>query len=226
MVQKIFPAPAIKAGVFEDGKRGRFVETRRLRKGPAHRRDIGPSRPTKEFRNIVRRERSFTCGNDHMASRGHMYPSVTSALLVCTVVLCLVGSSQLAEARCKRARPDEVPHGANEFHLLAEQEVRQIGGSVSSLGDSEFAEDVVVEVYNYEGNDSYEAVSEALKGRRIAACVTGSDGRFSFSGLKPGRYLLHLGMRDMRGINKENAILHVTPRGNRERLEIRLTLGT
>lgn len=163
-----------------------------------------------------------------LASRGYLHLSVISALQVCTVVLCLVGSSPLAEARCRRARPDEVPHGANEFRLLAEQEVRQIRGVVSSLGDAEFQEDVVVEIYNYEGNDSYsyEAVSKVLKGRRIAACVTGSNGRFSFSGLKPGRYLLHLGMRDVRGINEENAILHVTPRGSRERLEIRLTPGT
>jgi|SRR5215469_12510773 len=155
-----------------------------------------------------------------------MHPSVISGCLqVCTVLLGLVGSSQLAEARCRRARLEEVPHGANEFIVFAEQEVRQIRGVVSFLTD-EFAENVVVEVYHHEGNDTYEAVSQTLKSKRIVACVTGSDGKFSFSGLKPGKYLLHLGMRDRWGINEVNAVLHVTPSGSRESLKIELRPGT
>ena len=48
------------------------------------------------------------------------------------MLLGLIGSSQQAEARCRSAKPEEVPHGANEFILLAEQEVRQIRGGYLS----------------------------------------------------------------------------------------------
>ena len=155
----------------------------------------------------------------------HMHSSVIRAWMqVCVVLLGLLVSSQLAEGRCRKARPEEVPHGANQFILLAEQEVRQIRGVVS-LGD-EFEKNVVVEVYRHEGTDSYEAASKTLKSERLAACVTGSDGRFSFSGLKPGKYLLHLGMISKGGINEVNAVLDVTPRGSRKALRIELTLGT
>lgn len=152
-----------------------------------------------------------------------MHPPIRAWLPTCTLLLGL-GISQLAEARCTSAKPEEVPHGANEFILLAEQQVRHIRGVVSFGG--EFAQGVVVEVYRHGGKDNYEAVSETLKSKRIVACVTGSDGKFSFSGLKPGRYLLHLGMRDVPGINELNAILHVTPSGSRKRLEVELRPGT
>src|SRR5215469_1146058 len=138
-----------------------------------------------------------------------MRSSVVSVLLqACTVLVGLAGSSHLAEARCRTAGPDEAPYGANEFILLPEQDVRQVRG-VAYLGlSADFAKDVVVEVYNYEGNDyegndgykNYKAVSEVLKSRRIVACVTDSDGKFSFSGLRAGRYLLHLGTRDPAGL--------------------------
>jgi uncharacterized protein (DUF2141 family) len=111
------------------------------------------------------------------------------------------------------------------FILLPEKEVGQIRGNVFQA-NMEFAQDVVVEVYNYEGNDSYEAASQALKSKRIAACVTGPDGKFSFSDLKPGRYLMHLGTRDVAGMNEVNAILNVRPGASRERLKIKLSLGT
>lgn len=146
-------------------------------------------------------------------------------LQVCAILLALTGISQLAEARCRSAKADDVPHGANMFILLAEKEVRQVRGNVFQAS-MEFAQDVVVEVYNFGGNDGYEAASQALKSKRIAACVTGPDGKFSFSGLKPGRYLLHLGTRDVAGMNEVNAILKVRPGGSRERLKIVLSLGT
>jgi hypothetical protein len=155
-----------------------------------------------------------------------MHPSIVSAWLQVGTVLLGLGISQLAEARCRSARPEEVPHGANELILLAEQEVREVRGVVYFGWSKEFAKEVVVEVYNYEGNENYEAVAESLKGGRIMACVTDSDGKFSFSGLKEGKYLLRLGTRDMAGMNEVNAILHVTPRGSRNRIEIRLPPGT
>ena len=152
---------------------------------------------------------------------------INAWLQVCTVSLGLAGSSQLAEARCRSARPEEVPHGANEIIVLTEQEVKQIRGVVSIGWDDQFAQDVVVEVYNYPGrDDSYEAVKQALQTKRIAACVTGEDGKFTFSGVKPGKYLLLLGTHDVAGINEVNAILHVTPDGSREKLKIVLKPGT
>jgi protocatechuate 3,4-dioxygenase beta subunit len=62
--------------------------------------------------------------------------------------------------------------------------------------------------------------------KRVAACLTGRDGRFSFAGLKPGRYLLRAGTRAHDQFNEVHVILILDPRGTDKGMEIVLTPGT
>jgi hypothetical protein len=140
--------------------------------------------------------------------------------------------SQLAQAQCKRAGDNDSPHGANEFVLLDVKSVGRIHGRVffpnyMHKSGRERAGDIVVELYSYSGGDSYEDVNRAMREhKRVAACLTGRDGRFSFAGLKPGRYLLRAGTRARDQFNEVHVILTLDPRGTDKGVGILLTLGT
>ena len=61
----------------------------------------------------------------------------------------------------------------------------------------------------------------------MASYLTGNDGRFSFAGIKSGRYLLRAGTRDRDQYNEIFVILVVKPGSKSGKgLEIVLTLGT
>ena len=94
-------------------------------------------------------------------------------------------------ADCRKAKNDEVPHGANELIQLRDKSMNGLFGAVFDPRGDPF-EDIVVEVYRQSGNKPH---SETVQQARIAACVTGPDGKFSFAGIKPGRYLLQAGIR-------------------------------
>ena len=149
------------------------------------------------------------------------------------VLLCITGFLQLAEAQCKKPTADDIPHGANEFILLDERTVGRIHGRVflpnyMIKAGRVRAKDIVVELYSYGGGDSYQDVSKVLREQqRVAACLTGADGRFSFTGLKQGRYLLRAGTRERDQYNEVYAILVLElNRGGRKGLEILLPAGT
>ena len=88
--------------------------------------------------------------------------------------------------------------------------------------------DIVVEIYIYSGDYSDQNVNKILGVKnRVAACVTGVDGRFSFLRLKPGRYLLRAGTRERNQFNVLHVILKLDPkRGDNKELEIVLQPGT
>ena len=145
----------------------------------------------------------------------------------------MLGFFQLAEAQCKKPKDDDIPHGANEFILFDERTLGRIHGRVffpnyMIKAGRERAKDIVVELYSYTGGDSYQDVRKAILGqKRVAACLTGGDGRFSFAGLKRGRYLLRAGTRNRDQFNEIFAILILNPsRGAGKGLEIVLPAGT
>ena len=90
------------------------------------------------------------------------------------------------------------------------------------------AKNIVVELYNYSGGDSYQDVSRVLREqKRVAACLTGTDGRFSFAGLKPGKYLFRAGTRDPDEFNEMHGIIIVGPKLSVSKgVDIILTAGT
>lgn len=134
--------------------------------------------------------------------------------------------SGLCSAGCKHANSNDVPHGANELIELPEQDLAEIRGVVSGPGEPQPTRDVVAEVYRFQGSDNYESLKEATESKRIAACVTGRDGQFSFPYLEPGRYLLRVGMRNISGVNEVYAIVRIQPGARRTKLSIRLVVGT
>ena len=146
-----------------------------------------------------------------------------------------ITSIPASQAQCRKAASDDVPHGANEFILFAEQEVAQIRGK-AFFPDNQpkhykvAAKDIVAEVYVYDGKENYEDVYKTLREkRRIAACITGPDGNFSFPRLERGRYLLRVGTRKFADFNETYAIFRLNPglKGHvGQRTEIVLKLGT
>jgi hypothetical protein len=130
-----------------------------------------------------------------------------------------------SRAECRKAQDNEVPNGANELIALREQKIRGLFGTIF-LPNDEPAEDVVIEVYSLHG---YEDYSVTTRTKRLAACVTGGDGRFSFPELKPGRYLLRAGVRSPHGINITYVIIVLKSNGSGDKgrgIRIPLTLGT
>jgi hypothetical protein len=114
------------------------------------------------------------------------------------VCFCWIAVSILSHAQCKPAQSKDVPHDANTLIELKEQRLSQIFGTVR-FPQGKVADDIVVEVYRREGSES---LQEARQQARLAACVTSEDGRFSFAGLKPGRYLVLAGTRKEAGVNQ------------------------
>ena len=149
------------------------------------------------------------------------------------LLFCVTSFLQLAEAQCKRPKAGDTPHGANEFILLNERTVGRIHGRVflpnyMIKAKRVPAKDIVVEIYSYSGGDSSQDVDRVLRERkRVAACLTGADGRFSFEGLRRGRYLLRAGTREVDQYNEVYAIITLTPKSAAGKgLEILLPAGT
>jgi hypothetical protein len=141
--------------------------------------------------------------------------------------ICVMGCMQLAVAQCKKAKDEDIPHGANETILVDEGVIRQVHGMVFFPNNAlesrrEPQNDIVVEIYIYSGDYSDQNINKILGVKnRVAACVTGVDGRISFLRLKPGRYLLRAGTRERNQFNILHVILKLDPkRGDNKELEI------
>lgn len=152
--------------------------------------------------------------------------TVSLRLLQLWIVCCVLAAlSQPLHARCRHASNDDVPYGANEFILQdGTEEVGQVFGVV--LDPSGAQRHAVVEVYKYDGGENSTDAMKALEDQRIAACITGDDGKFAFPDLPPGRYLLRIGLSDTGGMNEDHLIVRVVRGGTRKKLEIRLRVGT
>jgi hypothetical protein len=118
-----------------------------------------------------------------------------SALLLTVALLSCLALPLFSRAECRKAEDNEKPHGANELIELKEQKVQGLFGTI--LFPNEPAEDIVVEVYRWPKRPYTETVQQ----QRLAACVTGADGKFSFPEIKPGRYLVQAGVRERFGVN-------------------------
>lgn len=144
------------------------------------------------------------------------------------IAVCLIGLIQASAAQCREAKESEIPHGANELIQLKSRTVPRVYGTVL-WPTGEAAKKIVVEIFHFDGSeDDYRDLNTAIEQPRTTACVTGDDGRFSFPGLKPGKYLLRAGTSDEAGVNETYIVLVVerhARKPGRDGLEIRLHLG-
>jgi hypothetical protein len=163
----------------------------------------------------------------------------------CSLLFCLLGCLQCACSRdqratsaaekatdykCQQAKDADRPRGGN-FVLAGEGEFKAIYGTALSKDERTHTwpplGDVVVELYSYSGGVNQEEVSKAVRGqKRVAACLTGDGGQFSFPGLTPGRYLLRAGSRASDKYDEVHAILTIDPSRPLSALKILLGTGT
>lgn len=145
------------------------------------------------------------------------------------IAVFLVGLVQASAAQCRTAKENEAPHGANELIQLKSWTLPRVYGTVL-WPTGEAAKKIVVEIFHFKGSDDdYRDLNTAIEQPRTMACVTGDDGKFSFPGLKPGKYLLRAGTSDEAGVNETYIVLVVKRHARnpgKDGLEIRLHLGT
>ncbi|HYW73666.1 MAG TPA: hypothetical protein VE961_21770 [Pyrinomonadaceae bacterium] len=133
---------------------------------------------------------------------------------------------------CAKASDTDRPHGANETVEIRGPVVKNLAGTVW-YPDDKVAGDVVVEVYDLSKEHSDAPINEIIGSRsRRIACVTATDGGFSFSDLPSGKYLVRAGTRQAGGMNELYARVTVDRswfRGLFRRskpLQLKLSLGT
>lgn len=149
------------------------------------------------------------------------------------VLICVAGFLQPAEAQCKKPKDEDKPHGANAPVVVAGRTVGRIYGRTLFPDDKAEegwvrAKDVVVEIYNYSGDGSREGMRKVLREqKRVAACLTGGDGKFSFPELEPGMYLFRAGTRAPSRYDEIQVILLIDPKlGKTPELTILMPAGT
>lgn len=101
---------------------------------------------------------------------------------------------------CRPATGSDIPHGANMSVEVHGGTVNELRGTITDANGAEFS-DAVVEVYKVRAMAANRDAQRAIAGQtRLAACVTGPDGKFNFADLPSGQYVLHVGMRTNMGI--------------------------
>ena len=136
-----------------------------------------------------------------------------------------------SKCRCRKVK-DESPVLGTVFATMNGGRVRKLQGTVFSPSGN-VMEDAIVEVYDNRSNAddeyiSYEAVKESTNLKRKTACMTGEDGRFCFTSLPPGRYLLIVGHRNDSQFSAMRVVVTLDPRGTKssnEDLKIELVLS-
>jgi hypothetical protein len=149
---------------------------------------------------------------------------------LCSLLLCLLGCSQFvysqhksaksaaekaAEYKCGQAKDEDRPRGGNPIFAGMGTFGAIYGTALTKderAGTWGPLRDVVVELYSYSGGATREEVSKVVhEQKRVAACLTGDDGQFSFPRLKPGQYLFRAGSRVSEKYDEVYAILTVEP---------------
>ena len=129
--------------------------------------------------------------------------------------------------KCMPAKADEVPRGANmviEIHL---GKVKKLKGRVM-LQDDTPAEEAIVEVFDYKKSDKGDLYNIPQLRERQTACKVSKDGRFCFSNLPSGTYLLRVGTTHD-GFDYTLIKVTLAPRDKKssnKEIEIPLQLGT
>ena len=132
-------------------------------------------------------------------------------LIIAILVIHTIGSAALPQGncRCRKATADDQTiwgHIANQYE--EERPVRSIHGTVRNPVDYPI-EGALVEVLPDDGKDS---TPTSNSHRRVAACRVGADGKFCFTGVKPGKYILAVGAQ---GFNISFVSVTLSPKNRR-----------
>jgi hypothetical protein len=91
--------------------------------------------------------------------------------------------SQRTSCACKPVLPTQEPLGGNETIIqTVPKPVKNVHGTVLFMVSQNPVDRVIVEVFDY-----------PVRRKRRAACMTGADGKFYFTRLPAGRYVLKVG---------------------------------
>ena len=161
-------------------------------------------------------------------------------LLHCVIVmktffafLILIASSGFVFAQnhnCSPLQADETTHWVGNLQIvnIEKKSFRQLRGTVF-MQNGELFENALVEVFT---NPDYLLTEEPTDKRgtteqkRIAACRTGEDGRFSFPNLPAGKYELRSSSADSAtGWNVTQIYVVVKSSGKKKELRVEMSLG-
>ena len=130
--------------------------------------------------------------------------------------------------KCTPAKANETPVGANEIVEINGGKVKQLKGYVTDL-NGDYINGVIVEVFDYKNADKDKSLYNIANSRkRRAACWVSKDGRFCFSNLPRGDYLLRVGTIGG-GFNYGLVKVTLSPKekdSSDKEIEILLTVGT
>jgi protocatechuate 3,4-dioxygenase beta subunit len=146
-----------------------------------------------------------------------------AALLACA----LAAPSVLGDCKCHPAEKDDVTRkGANEFVLDVPKETyRKVQGTVVGMSDDRPMENALVEIFDHPDYLLREnPLAEHPQQRRVAACVTGTNGRFCFHTLPPGKYELRSSLES--GWNITHIYVVVDKKGQRKKIQVMMHIGT
>ena len=136
-------------------------------------------------------------------------------LMTFAVLLFLAPGTAIDDSSCtcRAASATEVPHVTASDPRFPDLCLRIVRGMIV-VSKNVPAADIVVEVYMLERpqRDSASA-GDGRSPTRIAACVTGADGRYCFPNLEAGSYLLVIGPQGKREVTAIQVQVELNPRG-------------
>lgn len=153
-------------------------------------------------------------------------------LMASIIVSGLITFQPQEGCRCVPATKDETTRwGGNQSIVIKEEKVyKRLFGTVTyALVDEPPISDALVEVYTQPDNllSSATESEKKKKQRRIAACVTGEDGKFCFGFIKAGKYEMRVSLGS--GVNVTHIYVEVDPyalEGTDEEISATLSPGT
>ena len=134
-----------------------------------------------------------------------------------------------SKCQCRKVK-DETPVLGTVFVAMNGGRVRKLQGVVL-YPNGDIMKDAIVEVFENRSKADDENISPAevslsTNRKRKAACMTGEDGRFCFSNLPPGRYLLRVGHRNDGQFSAIRVVVTLDPRGrNSSNADLKIELA-
>ncbi|MHB8609432.1 MAG: carboxypeptidase-like regulatory domain-containing protein [Candidatus Acidiferrales bacterium] len=140
-------------------------------------------------------------------------------------VIALAAPCVLDDCKCHRPAAGETTRqGANLFVVQDEEKPYRDLNGIVEMGSAEPVGDVLVEIFD-QPEYLLKAPAKAPKQKRLAACVTGADGKFCFRYLPAGEYELRASLNG--GVNITHVYVVVEKKaGKRERLHVKMSVGT